>query len=105
MAMEAIVAVEEAEAAAERRKADALRESKLCVKKAEVDGAAAVETAQQKALGELKKLATEAEAAARADSGALIRDTEQELSALRARAESRLDEAANLIVERIVNAK
>lgn len=105
MAMEAIVAVEEAEAAAERRKADALRESKLLVKKAELDGVAAVEEAQRKALEELKKLATEAEAAARSDSGALTRDTEQGLSALRTQAEARLDEAANLIVERIVKAK
>lgn len=105
MAMEAIVAVEEAETAAERRKADAQREARLCLKQAEVDGAAAVEAAGRKAIEELKRLAETAEADARAEGERFTRDTAAELAELKTRAEGRLDEAAKLIVERIVNAK
>ena len=70
MAMEAIAAVEEAEAAANSRKAEAAQQAKQLIA---------------------------------ADSERIRSETKAELDALRSRAETRLGDAAEKIVERIVN--
>ena len=103
MSLEAIAAVEKAEAEAMRIKADAAAEAKRILAGAEAAGREAIEAARRKADEELKKLGVQAEEKAAADVAELQRATEDRKGALRAGAEGRLEEAADKIVERIVN--
>ena len=92
MAFEAITAVQEAEQRA--------KELKL---QAERDGKAAVEAALEKAESELKTLRAQTDEKARGDAQDLASTTKNREAALKNRARTRLDHAASLIVERIVN--
>lgn len=103
MSLEAIAAVEKAEAQAVHTKAEAAAEAKRIVAAAETAGREAIEAARRKADEELKGLNIKAAEKAAAEMEELRSGTDNKKAALRARAESRLDKAAAQIVERIVN--
>ena len=103
MAMEAIAAVEEAEATAARRKAEAVQQARQLLSSSETRGAEAVKAALQKAEEVLKGVEKEADARIAAEADSIRAETNAEMEALRTRAEKRLGEAAEKIVERIVN--
>ena len=66
-------------------------------------GKAAVEAAAAKAEAELQELRKQANDKAVSDAGALSAEVESKKAAMRAVAEARLEKAAALVVERIVN--
>ena len=103
MAMEAIALVEQAEAAAARLKAETAQEVKHMTKKAEENGREAVNAARQKAQEALVQIDKEADQRIAEDTERIRAETNAALDELKARAESRLGEAAQKIVERIVN--
>ena len=94
MSFEAIAGIAKAEA-----------DAKELIAAAEVknEGKAAVEAARAKADSELTELRKQADAKAMTEAGELSAETENRKAALRARAEARLEKAAALVVERIVN--
>ena len=103
MSLEAIAAVERAEADAQRIKAEAVAEAKRVLAGAEAAGCEAVEAARRKAGEELKEMSVRAEEKAADEVAVLRQETEARKGALRAGAESRMNNAAGKIVERIVN--
>ena len=103
MAMEALAAVEEAEAAAARRRAEAAGQARQMLSVSESRGKDAVKAALQKAEETLRGVEKEADARIAADADRIRAETNAEMEELRSRAEKRLDEAADKIVERIVN--
>ena len=103
MSLEAITAITEAEERARQKKADAAADAKRKIAQAISDGEAAVEAAAGKADAEIAGRMRTAEEKAKADASELAGSNENKKASMRARAESRLDKAAELIVERIVN--
>ncbi|MBQ7737458.1 MAG: hypothetical protein IJT62_06445 [Oscillospiraceae bacterium] len=103
MAMEAIAAVEEAEAAAARLKAETAQEVKQMTAAAEESGRKAVNAALQKAREALREVDRQADERIAADTERIRAETKAAMGELKARAEMRLDDAAKIIVERIVN--
>ena len=103
MAFEAITAVQAAEERAAAMKLQAEQAAAEAVERAERAGKAAVEAALAKADGELKTLRTQSDEKARGDAQDLASTTKNREAALKNRARTRLDHAASLIVERIVN--
>lgn len=103
MSLEAIKLISEAEETARQRKAEAQAEAKREIAQAEAAVAEAMDAARAKAAEELKGLSRKADDKSKADAMELAENTENRKAALRVRAESRLDKAAGLIVERIVN--
>ena len=103
MAMEAIAAVEAAEAAAARLKAETVQEVKQMTAAAEESGREAVNAARQKAQEVLRDVDRQADERIAADTERIRAETKAAMDELRARAETRLDAAAQKIVERIVN--
>ena len=103
MAMEAIAAVEEAEATAARRKAEAVQQARQLLSSSESRGQEAVKAALQKAESVLRDVEKEADARIAANADRIRAETNAEMEALRARAQERLGNAAEKIVERIVN--
>ncbi len=103
MSMEAIARVTTAES--EAKAAVQAAEAKARQKLAEADaaGRAAVEAAGAKADAELRELRLKAEEKYRNDAAAQAETLEGRKAALRASAGEKLDQAAALIVERIVN--
>ncbi len=103
MALEAIAAVEEAEAAAIRRKTEAAQQARRLAVLAQGEGEQALEETKKKISDQLQQMESDAEARIRTERDRVRGETESELSILRARAESRLDQAAGKIMERIVS--
>lgn len=103
MSFEAIDKITEAEAQAKKLVADAEARAKQLVEDAENRGKAAVTAAGEKADRELAELKKQADGRAVSEANSLSGDVENKKAALRARAESRIDRAAELVVERIVN--
>lgn len=103
MSLEAMKIISEAEETARHRKADAVQEAKRTVAQAQSLAAEAIEAAHKKAAEELGELSRNAAEKAKADVIELAGNTENRKAAMRAHAESKLDDAARLIVERIVN--
>jgi|P1105metagenome_2_1110788.scaffolds.fasta_scaffold10576_2 vacuolar-type H+-ATPase subunit H len=103
MALEAIAAVEEAEAAAVRRKTEAAQQARRLTVLAQGEGEQLLEETKKKISAQLQQLDSDAEARIRTERDRVRGETESELSILRARAESRLDQAAEKIMERIVS--
>lgn len=103
MSFEAITTISEAEKNAKRGKAQALADTKAAEAAAEAEGKAAVAVAVKKAGDELRESLDKADAQAAAAAQQMADDTENKIAAMRVRAERRLDKAASLIVERIVN--
>ena len=103
MSFEAITTVREAEAHAKQIKTEAAQTAAEAIEAAEADGTAAVEAALQKAADELRTLRSKSDEKATQDAEALAATTKNREATMRTRAEARLDQAASLIVERIVN--
>ena len=103
MALEAIAAVEEAEASAVRRKAEAAPQARRLAVLAQGEGEQMLEETKKKISAQLQQMESDAEARIRTERERVRGETESELSILRARAESRLDQAAEKIMERIVS--
>lgn len=103
MSFEAITTISEAEENARRMKAKAEADAKAAEAAAQAEGKTALAAAEKKAADELKELQAKSDDKARADAEQLASDTENKKAAMRARAEARLEKAAALIVERVVN--
>ncbi|NCB51743.1 MAG: hypothetical protein EOM54_07680 [Clostridia bacterium] len=103
MSFEAITTISEAEENAKRSKAQALVDSRAAEAAAEAEGRASIAAAVKKAENELRESLDKADAEAISAAKQMADDTENKIAAMRASAEGRLDKAASLIVERIVN--
>lgn len=103
MSFEAITMINQAEENAKKGRAQALADAKAAEAAAVADGKAAVEAAVARARQEVHDKQVQMDAAAVAAAEALAKETENKKAAMRACAEGRLDKAASLIVERIVN--
>jgi len=103
MSFEAITSIAEAEQKAKQTVAEAEAKAKQMIVDAENAGKAAVEAAVVKADSEVAELRRQADEKAVADAEKLSSDNENKKAALRAKAETKLEKAANLVVERIVN--
>ena len=102
MSFEAIASIAQAEAEAKATVAGAQARARQLVDEAEAAGKAAIEAAEAKAESELGELRRQSDEKARADARGLSGELETTRAVLRAKAEARLDEAASLVVERIV---
>lgn len=103
MSFEAITSVTAAEAEAKTSVAAAEAKARQLISDAEAAGKAAVEAAAAKAESELKELRRRTEEKSGIESRELAETLQGRAAQLRAQAEPRLEEAAALIVERIVN--
>lgn len=103
MSLEAIVSITKAEEHIKQMKADAAAEAKRMLAEARENGEAAVAAALKKAETEIAELTKKAEDKAKADATELAQSNENKKAAMRAKADAKLDKAAELIVERIVN--
>lgn len=103
MSFEAITSITQAENEAKAIIAGAEAKAKQMAADAESAGKAAVEAACAKAESELKELRRQADEQAMSEAGGLSGDMENKKAVLRAKAEARLEKAAALVVERIVN--
>ena len=103
MSFEAITTVREAEARAKQIKTEAAQSAAEAIEAAELDGKAAVDAALAKAREELRTLRSKSDEKATQDAEALAATTKDREAVMRSRAEAKLDQAASLIVERIVN--
>ncbi len=103
MALEAIAAVEQAEAAALARKAEAAQQAKELAAAALARGKDAVKAAQEQARQALLDVEKQADDRIAADTQRIRAETKAAMDELKSRAEARLGEAAEKIVERIVN--
>ena len=91
-----------AEEAARRVKAEAAAAARNALAEAKAAAQATIEEAEKKAQEELRELVRKADEKATADARELALNTENKKAAMRVKAESRLDQAAGLVVERIV---
>lgn len=103
MSFEAMDAITAAEREAKKVIAEAEAKARQMIADAESAGKAALTAANEKAERELAELKKQADGKAISDANALSGDTENKKAALRAKAEARIDQAAKLVVERIVN--
>lgn len=103
MSFEAIASIAQAEHEAKAAVAAAEGRSKQQLSDAEAAGKAAVEAALSKADEELAELNRQAKEKAKGNARALVGELENQKAVLRSRAEARLEQAASLVVERIVN--
>ncbi len=103
MSFEAITSVTRAEAEAKAAVAAAEAKAKQLLAEAETAGKAAVEAASAKAESELRELRRRTEEKSALESRELAETLQGRQAQLRAQAEPKLEEAAALIVERIVN--
>lgn len=103
MSLEAIRMISEAEEYAARLKTEAEAEAKQAIADADRAGKALVEAALRKADTELQALGRKVDQAAVVETGNSQKTAAEEEAAMRVHAEQRLDEAAQLILERIVS--
>ena len=103
MSFEAITAISAAEEKARQMKAEALAAAKAGEAAAVEEGKLTMEAARKKAESEVRELRAKSDEKAKQDAVALASDTENRKAAMRARADARMDKAAALIVERVVN--
>lgn len=103
MSFEAITMISQAEESAKKGRAQVLTDAKAAEAAAVTEGKAAVEAAVAKARQEVHDKLVKMETDAAASAEALAKETENKKAAMRAGAEGRLEKAASLIVERIVN--
>ena len=103
MSFEAITSIARAETEAKAATAAAEAKAKQMISDAEAAGKAAVDAACSKAEEELVELNRQAREKAKGDAQTLAGELENQKAVLRGRAESRLNQAASLVVERIVN--
>lgn len=103
MSFEAIDNITAAEENARKIVADAEAAAKQLIAEAEIGGKASVQSAVKKAEQELIELKQKTEAKAAADVDDIKSANENKKAVLKAKAESRMEQAAALVVERIVN--
>ncbi|MBR4953890.1 MAG: hypothetical protein IKZ30_05165 [Oscillospiraceae bacterium] len=103
MSLEAISSITVVEDNIRQMKADAAAKAKRDIAAAEKNGQDAVAAAVKKAEDEISELVRKAETKATADASELNQSTENKKAAMRVKAESEMNKAAALIVERIVN--
>lgn len=103
MSFEAITVINQAEESAKQSHMQALADAKAAQAAAEAAGKATVEAAADKARQEVHDKQIQTDAAATRAAEALAVETEKQKTEMRQRAEGRLEKAASLIVERIVN--
>jgi len=103
MSFEAITMINQAEESAKAGRAQVLAEAKAAEAAAVEAGKAAVEAAVAKARQQVQDMQADLEANANKAAEGLAGETENQKAAMRACAEGKLDQAAALIVERIVN--
>lgn len=103
MSLEAIKQVAQTEAETKQRKADAVVAAKKLVADAEQAGAQTLRDACAAADANAKELLVRAEERAAARAAEIAAQSRQECAALCSAAENKLDEAAALIVRRVVS--
>ena len=103
MSLSAIEIICEAEEKALKLKTDAVADAKRAVETTKEEGKAALGRLESKILEELKEKNEQAQMKAKAEMDAIARETDLLKAELISKAESRLDKAAEYIVERIVN--
>jgi V/A-type H+-transporting ATPase subunit G/H len=103
MSLDAIKQVTQAETETKQRKADAAAAAKKLVADAEDAGKQTVRDARAKAEAEVKQQMAQAEARAAERAAGIVKQGKQECDALRNTAQGRLEQAADLIVRRVVS--
>ncbi len=103
MSLDAIKQVTLAEAETKQRKADALAAAKKLVAEAEQSGKEALRAAKAAAEANAKELMAQAEQRAVGRAEEAAKQSQQACADLRSTAEGRLDQAAELIVRRVVS--
>ena len=103
MSFEAIEKIKQAEAGNQERKAAAEAEAKQIIAEAERNGLALLQQTREAAAESGKALLREAEDRAARRAGEIQKAAEREAGALREAAGRHLEEAAEFIVERVVN--
>ena len=103
MSFEAIKGISDAETLANAKVAEAEAKAKQMLMDAEAAGKAALEAASARAEVELKELRQQADIQTAAKTAAMEKTIAEEAEKLRKAAEDKLDAAAALVVERIVN--
>lgn len=101
--MDAIKQVTQVEANAKQRKAEAVAAAKKLISDAEQAGKQALQSACARAEAEAKELMAQAEERSAVRAAEIATQSRQDCAALRSAAESKLDQAAALIVRRVVS--
>ena len=102
MSFEAIKGISDAEVQGKARIAEAESKARQMLADAEAAGKAALEAAGSRADGELKVLREKAQKQTAEKTAAMAAEIEKEANQLRQAAELKLEDAAALVVERIV---
>lgn len=103
MSLEAIKQVAQTEAETKQRKADAAAAAKKLIADAERAGQETLRSARAEAEAKTKELMAQAEERAAIRTAEIAAQSKQECAALRSAAEGKLEEAAALIVRRVVS--
>ena len=103
MSLEAMETLAASEELVRRMRADAAAAAKQSIADARESGEQLIADAVKKAAEEIEALARQSDEKAKADALELAGNNENRKAVMRAKAESRAQQAANLIVERIVN--
>ncbi len=103
MSFEAITTISEAEEQAKRLKLQAQQDAKAALADVRARGTEELESAAAGALEQVREKRARVDAQAKADAQALADETEGQKQAMLTKAEARMDKAAALIVERVVN--
>lgn len=103
MYLDSIVSVSETENRMRQKKADAAVAAKKRVADTKAAGEAMVAEALKKAEAQIAEMTRNADTQAKESARALADSNETKKAVMRARAETRMDKAVELIVERIVN--
>ena len=104
MSLEAVKQVAEAEQLSKERRAQAALDAKKLLADAEKAGQQAVADAKKQAEAQARELVAKAEQDAAGDAARIKEQTDADCAALRSKAEGRLEEAASLIVRKVVDA-
>ena len=103
MSLEALDTIALAEEKARQIRAAAQAEAKRALQEAEDTVTVMMAAADGKAEAEIKDLIRKADEKAKEDAGVLASNTRNRQAAMKARADRKMDEVVNKIVERIVN--
>lgn len=104
MSLEAVKQVTDAEQLSKERKAQAAADARQLVADAEQAGQQAVAEAKKQAEARVKELLAKAEQDAAGEVADIRKQAEADCAALRTKAEGRLEDAASLIVRKVVDA-
>ena len=104
MSLEAVKQVAEAERISKERRVQAALDAKKLVADAENAGPQAVAESKNLAEAQAKNLLAKAEQDAAGDAARIKKQADADCAALRSKAEGRLEEAASLIVRKVVDA-